>query len=31
MIVASFKRALEVYGTFGPVMTRIDDATDAVS
>lgn len=29
MIVASFKLALEVYDTFGPGMTRIEDATEA--
>jgi hypothetical protein len=29
MIVASFRLALEVYDTFGPGLTRIEDATDA--
>jgi hypothetical protein len=31
MIVASFRLALEVYDTFGPGMTRIENATEAVS
>jgi len=29
MIVASFKLALEVYDTFGPGLTRIEDGTEA--
>jgi hypothetical protein len=31
MIVASFKLAVEEYDTFGPGMTRVEDATEAVS
>jgi hypothetical protein len=29
MIAASFKLALEVYDTFGPGMTRVEDATES--